>query len=187
MKVPVVILPARFTDARGWFSESYSKRQLSKLGINVDFVQDNHSFSASCGTLRGVHFQSPPHVQAKLVRCVVGAIWDVVVDLRAGSPTYGNWVATELTAAGGEQLYVPGGFGHGFITLNDNVEVAYKTSSYYEPECDGGIAWNDPDIAINWPIANQAPLLSEKDRSLPRLEDFVSPFSYEGTPLRPIG
>lgn len=184
--IPKLITPPRFGDARGWFSESYSKRQLLELGIDIEFVQDNHSFSASRGTLRGVHFQSPPHVQTKLVRCIAGAIWDVAVDLRAGSPTYGNWVAAELTASGGEQLYVPGGFGHGFITLSDNVEVAYKASNYYAPQCDGGVIWNDPDIAIDWPLTNLAPILSSKDWALPRLEDFTSPFPYDGAPLMPL-
>lgn len=183
INLPKLIVPPRFGDARGWFTESYSKRRMSELGIGIDFVQDNHSFSAVRGTLRGVHFQSPPHVQAKLVRCVAGAIWDVAVDLRAGSPSYGQWVSAELTASGGEQLYVPGGFGHGFITLTDNAEVAYKTSAYYAPECDGGIVWNDPDIGIDWPLANAGPVLSGKDQFLPRLSDFVSPFAYDGMPL----
>lgn len=183
LSVPKRIVPARFGDARGWFTESYSRQRLTEIGIDLEFVQDNHSFSASRGTLRGIHFQSPPHVQAKLVRCIAGAIWDVAVDLRSGSPSFGKWVAAELTAGGGEQLYVPGGFGHGFITLTDNVEVAYKASGYYAPECDGGIAWNDADIAIDWPLADLQPNLSDKDKGLPKLKDFVSPFAYDGTPL----
>lgn len=183
MPIPKRIIPARFGDARGWFTESYSKRRFAELGIDDDFVQDNHSFSATKGTLRGLHFQTPPHVQGKLVRCLAGAIWDVAVDLRAGSPTYGKWVAAELTAAGGEQLYVPGGFAHGFLTLTDNVEVAYKASGYYAPECDGGVAWNDPEIGIDWPLVGTDPVLSDKDKTLPMLRDFASPFAYDGEPL----
>lgn len=184
--LPQRIVPARFGDARGWFTESYSRRRLAELGIDIEFVQDNHSFSATKGTLRGLHFQSPPHVQAKLVRCIAGVIWDVAVDLRAGSPTYGKWVAAELTASGGEQLYVPAGFGHGFVTLTENAEVAYKASGYYAPECDGGVVWDDPDIAIDWPLSGQQPVLSDKDRALPRLKDFASPFAYDGEPLQPL-
>lgn len=183
LSIPKRIVPARFGDSRGWFTESYSRRRLAELGIDIEFVQDNHSFSATRGTLRGIHFQSPPHAQAKLVRCTAGAIWDVAVDLRSGSPTYGQWVAAELTASGGEQLYVPGGFGHAFVTLTDNVEVAYKASRYYAPECDGGIVWNDPDVAIDWPMADLEPVLSAKDEALPGLKQFVSPFAYDGTPL----
>ena len=123
--IPQRIVPARYGDTRGWFTESYNKLALAALGIDCDFVQDNHSFSEARGTLRGIHFQSPPHAQAKLVRCLAGAIWDVAVDLRAGSPTFGRWVAAELTAAGGEQLFIPVGFGHGFATLTRNAEVAY--------------------------------------------------------------
>lgn len=184
--IPQRIVPPRHGDARGWFTESYNRRRLAEQGIDVDFVQDNHSFSARRGTLRGLHFQVPPEPQAKLVRCLAGAIWDVAVDVRAGSPTYGQWVAAELTAAGGEQLFVPVGFAHGFITLTDNAEVAYKASGYYAPACDAGIAWDDPDIAIAWPLAGIEPQLSDKDRKLPRLADFASPFAYDGTPLQPL-
>jgi len=183
MPIPQRIVPVRHGDARGWFTESYSRRRLAELGIADDFVQDNHSFSAARGTLRGLHFQTPPHGQAKIVRCLAGAIWDAAVDLRAGSPTYGKWVGCELTAAGGEQLYVPIGFAHGFITLTDNVEVAYKTSDYYAPDCDGGVAWDDPDIALAWPLEGLEPMLSDKDRKLPRLADFASPFAYDGIPM----
>jgi dTDP-4-dehydrorhamnose 3,5-epimerase len=183
MPIPKRIVPARHGDARGWFTESYSKRRLEDAGIFEDFVQDNHSFSASRYTLRGLHFQSPPHAQAKLVRCLVGAIWDVAVDLRKGSPTYGRWVAAELTAAGGEQLYVPVGFAHGFVTLTENAEVAYKTSDYYAPECDGGLAWDDPDFAIPWPLDGALPQLSGKDAVQPALADFDSPFVYDGIPM----
>jgi dTDP-4-dehydrorhamnose 3,5-epimerase len=183
MPIPQRIVPVRHGDARGWFTESYSKRRLEELGVVEDFVQDNHSFSAARGTLRGLHFQAPPHGQAKLVRCLAGAIWDVAVDLRQGSPTYGKWVGCELTAAGGEQLYVPVGFAHGFLTLTENAEVAYKTSDYYAPQCDGGIAWDDPDIGLPWPLEGAAPMLSDKDRGLPRLAAFDSPFAYDGLPM----
>jgi dTDP-4-dehydrorhamnose 3,5-epimerase len=181
--IPQRIVPARYGDTRGWFTESYNKRALAALGIYHDFVQDNHSFSAARGTLRGIHFQSPPHAQAKLVRCLAGAIWDIAVDLRAGSPTYGKWIAAELSAAGGEQLFVPVGFGHGFVTLTENAEVAYKASSYYAPDSEGGVAWDDPDLAIPWPLDGAEPLLSGKDGVLPRLSEWKSPFAYDGHPL----
>lgn len=178
------IVPRRIGDARGWFSETYSRRQLSEdYGIEVDFLQDNHSFSAQQGTLRGIHFQRPPHAQAKLVRCVAGAIWDVAIDLRAGSPTFGQWAAAELTSDGGEQFYIPVGFGHAFITLTPNAEVVYKASAYYEPHSEDGLIWNDPDLAIAWPVGPVEPTLSDKDQALPRLCDFESPFTYDGEPL----
>lgn len=183
MPIPQRLIPRRHGDARGWFTETYSKRRLAEAGIDEEFVQDNHSFSAARGTLRGIHFQIPPHAQAKIVRCLAGAIWDVAVDLRAGSPTYGSWVAAELTASGGEQLYVPEGFGHGFLTLSENAEVAYKTSGYYVPECEAGLAWNCPDVAIDWPLAGLEPVLSDKDRQLPSLTGWASPFAYDGVPL----
>ena len=183
MPLPKLLVPPRHGDARGWFSETYSKRRLAEIGIGDDFVQDNHSFSAARGTLRGIHFQTPPHAQAKIVRCLAGAIWDVAVDLRAGSPSYGRWVAAELTASGGEQLYIPVGFGHGFVTLSENAEVAYKTSDYYAPAFDAGLAWDDPAMAITWPDLGIAPVLSDKDRNLPGLGTFASPFAYDGTPL----
>jgi dTDP-4-dehydrorhamnose 3,5-epimerase len=185
--MPVVkVTPKRFGDARGWFAETYQRDRFHALGINAEFVQDNHSMSAATGTLRGIHFQTPPHAQAKLVRCLKGRIWDVAVDLRRGSPTYGQWVATELTAERGEQLYVPAGFGHAFVTLEADCEVAYKTSDFYAPDCDGGIIWNDPDLAIAWPLDGATPLLSDKDMKLPTLAQFESPFDYDGRPLQPL-
>jgi len=186
MPNPQLIIPRRFGDARGWFSETYNQRTLAELDIHDHFVQDNHSLSVSKGTLRGLHFQTPPHAQAKLVRCISGAIWDVAVDVRAASPTFGQWVGAELTASGGEQLYIPVGFAHGVITLTDHAEVAYKTSDYYAPQCDNGIIWNDPMIAIDWPISNAEPILSEKDQKLGLLQDFASPFDYDGMPLAPL-
>ena len=177
------ITPRRFQDARGWFSETWRRDRYAAAGIGADFVQDNHSYSQAAGTLRGIHFQTPPFAQAKLVRCLRGRIWDVAVDLRAGSPTYGQWTAAELTAQRGEQLFVPAGFGHAFLTLEPDAEVAYKVDAFYAPECDAGIAWNDPDLGIDWPLPGAAPELSDKDAALPRLKDFVSPFPYDGRPL----
>lgn len=182
--MPVIrITPKRFADSRGWFSETYQRDRFRAAGVGADFVQDNQSYSAPAGTLRGIHFQTPPHAQAKLVRCLKGRIWDVAVDLRAGSPTYGRWVAAELTAGRGEQLFIPAGYGHAFLTLEPDCEVAYKVDDFYAPECDGGIRWDDPDLAIAWPLPIAAPELSEKDARLPLLKDFVSPFPYDEQPL----
>lgn len=186
--MPVVrFVPKRFEDARGWFSETFQRDRFAAAGIDTPFVQDNQSYSRSAGTLRGIHFQTPPHAQAKLVRCLRGRIWDVAVDLRRDSPTFGQSVAAELTAAGGEQLFVPVGFGHAFLTLEDDCEVAYKTSEFYAPDCDGGIAWNDPTLAIDWPLQPGWPHLSDKDQRLPTLQQFISPFDYDGRPLSPLG
>lgn len=183
--MPVVrIVPKRFEDARGWFCETYQRDRFQAAGIDADFVQDNQSLSRPAGTLRGIHFQTPPHAQAKLVRCLRGRIWDVAVDLRAGSPSYGQWVGAELTAERGEQLYVPAGFGHGFVTLEADTEVAYKTSDFYAPDCDAGLAWDDPDLAIAWPLPGAAPELSDKDARLAAFKEFVSPFAYDGRPLQ---
>lgn len=182
--MPVIrITPKRFADSRGWFSETYQRDRFRAAGVGADFVQDNQSYSAPAGTLRGIHFQTPPHAQAKLVRCLKGRIWDVAVDLRGGSPTYGRWVAAELTAGRGEQLFIPAGYGHAFLTLEPDCEVAYKVDDFYAPECDGGIRWDDPDLAIAWPLPIAAPELSEKDARLPLLKDFVSPFPYDEQPL----
>jgi dTDP-4-dehydrorhamnose 3,5-epimerase len=182
--VPVkVVQPKRFGDDRGWFSEVYRRDRLTEIGIEVEFVQDNHSMSQAAGVLRGIHFQAPPHGQAKLVRCVRGRIWDVAVDLRRGSPTFGDWAACELTADNGRQLFIPVGFGHGFITLEPNSEVQYKTSDFYAPDCESGVIWNDPDLALPWPAPADGPILSDKDRRLPSLAQFDSPFAYDGQPL----
>ena len=182
--MPVVrITPRRFQDARGWFSETWQRDRYRAAGIDAEFVQDNHSYSRPAGTLRGIHFQTAPFAQAKLVRCLRGRIWDVAVDLRAGSPTYAQWVAAELTAQRGEQLFVPAGFGHAFLTLEPDTEVAYKVDAFYASECDAGVAWDDPELAIDWPLSGAAPELSEKDAKLPRLKDFRSPFAYDGRPL----
>lgn len=166
-------------DSRGWFSETYSEARLSEMGINVRFVQDNHSMSTQAGTVRGIHFQAPPYVQAKLVKCLKGSIKDYAVDLRRGSPTYGQWASALLSAENGDQLYIPAGFGHAFITLVDDVEVAYKVSAPYAPSSEGGIKWNDPSVAIDWPLDQIDARLSEKDVALPLLDSFDSPFEYE--------
>lgn len=181
-----LIKPRRFADDRGWFSETYNARTYAALGVTVAFCQDNHSMSRPAGVLRGLHFQRPPHAQAKLVRCVRGAIWDVAVDIRTGSPTFGRFVATELTAENGWQLFVPEGFAHGFVTLAPDTEVEYKVSDFYSPDCDGGLIWNDPDLAVPWPLADGAPILSDKDQKLPRLSEFENPFIYDGIPLSPL-
>lgn len=177
-----LIKPVRHGDARGWFTEVYSEKAFAARGIDVRFVQDNHSLSVPAFTLRGLHFQTPPHGQAKLVRCIRGRILDVAVDVRAGSPTYGQHVAAELTAENGHQLYVPVGFAHAFLTLEPACEVTYKVSDIYAPQCDGGIRWDS--VGIDWPLPHGAvPELSAKDALLPSLADFNSPFPYDGNPL----
>jgi dTDP-4-dehydrorhamnose 3,5-epimerase len=177
----VLITPRRFGDARGWFAETYSTRAFVEPLGNVTFVQDNQAFSAQRGTLRGLHFQRPPEPQAKLVRVLRGSIFDVAVDLRVGSPTYGRWIGATLTADGGEQLFVPRGFAHGYCTLEPNTEVAYKVDGFYAPACDAGLAWNDPTLGVAWPIAADEAVLSDKDKILPAFKDFVSPFGYDPT------
>jgi dTDP-4-dehydrorhamnose 3,5-epimerase len=181
--VPRIVVPRRHFDDRGWFSETFNKSRLRDVGISCDFVQENQSSSTRAGTLRGLHFQLPPAAQAKLVIVVRGKIVDVAVDIRCGSPTYGKHIATEISAESGHQLYVPVGFAHGFLTLEDNVLVTYKVSHNYSPAHDAGIRWNDPDIAFPWPIKEADVILSEKDRQLPFLSEFSSPFSYDGNPL----
>ena len=179
MKVNICILikPNRHGDHRGFFAETYNRKKYLEYGIDIEFVQDNHSISKEVGTLRGLHFQSPPHAQAKLVRCGRGALFDVTVDIRRGSPTYGKWESFELTAENGYQLYVPIGFAHGFMTLEQESEIVYKCSDYYAPETEKSISWKDPDIKICWPKLDK-PILSEKDAGAPILEDFESPFIY---------
>ena len=181
-----LIKPRRIGDDRGWFSETFKLRELAALGIGDSFVQDNHSMSAKVGTLRGLHFQTPPHAQAKLVRCVRGRLLDVAVDVRRGSPTYGRHVAAELSAANGHQLYVPVGFLHGFLTLEADCEVIYKVTDYYAPDCDGGIRYDDPAIGVAWPDLPGGLTLSDKDTRLPTLAEFDSPFPYDGEPLAPL-
>ena len=172
------IVPKRFGDHRGFFSETYSRRVLAASGIDIAFVQDNHSLSAQIGTVRGLHFQAPPHAQAKLVRCGRGAIFDVAVDIRRGSPTYGKWVGFELSAENGAQMYVPAGFAHGFVTLLPDSEIIYKCSDYYAPDTEGALRWDDPDVGIGWPLSGPA-VLSDKDRLAPLLANLNSPFVWE--------
>jgi dTDP-4-dehydrorhamnose 3,5-epimerase len=188
-KVPMPVKlfkPGRFGDDRGWFSETYNHRRMVEQGSGVVFVQDNHSLSRSVGTIRGLHFQAPPYGQVKLVRCIRGAIWDVAVDVRAGSPSYGKWVSAELSADNGHQLYIPVGFAHGFVTLTPDAEVIYKVSAYYDRDSEGGVAWNDPTLSLPWPLPSSGPVLSDKDLVLPKLADLESPFSYEGEPPIPL-
>ncbi len=186
MSSPVqLIRPKRHGDARGWFTETYNRDTFARLGITCTFVQDNHSLSAPAFTLRGLHFQSPPRAQDKLVRCIRGRIFDVAVDIRAGSPTYGQWVGTELSAENGHQLFVPTGFAHGFVTLENDCEVTYKCSDVYAPAQDGGIRWDS--IGVDWPIpVGTSPELSDKDRGQPPLANFNSPFAYDGRPLESL-
>lgn len=175
MESVIKIEPQRHGDHRGFFAETYSRARYANLGVGIDFVQDNHSMSTHAGTLRGLHFQAPPHAQAKLVRCGRGAIFDVAVDIRKGSPTYGHWVGHELSEDNGHQLYVPVGFAHGFVTLRPNSEIVYKCSDYYAPEAEGAINWNDPDIGIDWPMSNDL-TISDKDRTAKVLSELDSPF-----------
>jgi dTDP-4-dehydrorhamnose 3,5-epimerase len=179
LKGLLVLQPKRHGDARGWFSEVYSRPALLALGLDLHFVQDNHSMSGPIGTLRGLHYQRPPMAQDKLVRCTRGVIFDVAVDVRAGSPSFGKWFGVELSAENGTQLLVPIGFLHGFVTRSEGTEVQYKVTAPYAPECDGAIAWNDPDIGIDWGVAT--PVLSAKDSAAPRLAEFKSPFMYGGS------
>ncbi len=171
----VILTPRRFGDDRGFFSESWSRKVLASHGIDIDFVQDNHSVSARTGTLRGLHFQSPPHAQAKLVRCGRGRLFDVAVDIRGGSATYGKWVGVELSFENGKQLLIPEGFLHGFVTREPDTEIVYKCSDYYAPECDGAVRFDDPAIGIDWGLTGE-PVLSEKDAKAPLLSQIGTPF-----------
>jgi len=172
----MLITPRRFEDDRGYFFESYNSAALAKEGIDTTFVQDNHSLSRDMGTVRGLHYQSPPHAQDKLVRVSQGTIFDVAVDIRKSSPNFGQWVGVELSAKNGRQLLVPKGFLHGFMTLAEDCEVQYKCSDIYAPQCDGAVKFDDDDIGIEWPLAAQQAILSEKDASAPAFAGFDSPF-----------
>lgn len=169
-----ILEPRVFGDERGWFMETYSK--INTPEIDCDFVQDNHSYSREKGVLRGIHFQNGEHAQAKLVRCIRGAVIDVAVDLRKGSPTYMQWEAIELSAENKKQFFIPRGFGHGFLTLTEDVEFVYKTDNYYNHESDRGIIWNDPDLGIDWGIDN--PILSDKDKISSFLKDSDCTYEY---------
>lgn len=182
-----LVVPARHADGRGWFSETYNQATFRSMGIATEFMQDNHSLSVPAYTLRGLHFQLPPFAQAKLVRCIRGRIFDVAVDIRRTSPTFGHWVASELSAENGHQLFLPVGFAHGFLTLEPDCEVIYKCSAFYAPEHESGFVWNDPDAAINWPLPEgQTPELSAKDQRLPPLSQLNGSFDYDGRPLKRV-
>jgi dTDP-4-dehydrorhamnose 3,5-epimerase len=173
----LILEPRRFGDSRGFFSESWSRRTLAAAGLFLpEFVQDNHSLSAKAGTIRGLHFQAPPHAQGKLVRCGRGRLLDVAVDVRLGSPTYGQWVTVELSFANGRQLWIPAGFLHGFLTLEDDTEIVYKCTDHYAPECDGAVRWDSAGIDWGWA---GTPVVSDKDAAAPPLADFESPFTWE--------
>jgi dTDP-4-dehydrorhamnose 3,5-epimerase len=173
-----ILEPERFGDQRGFVSETYNRRTLAECGIELEFVQDNHSLSGPKGTIRGLHYQSPPFAQDKLIRVVRGSILDVAVDLRHGSPTYGKHVAALISARAWNQILVPIGFAHGFCTLEADTEIIYKGTNYYSPEHDLGVLWNDPELGIEWPVSAARCVLSTKDQRLPRLSDIVSPFAY---------
>jgi dTDP-4-dehydrorhamnose 3,5-epimerase len=173
-----ILEPERFDDERGFLSETYNRRALAERGIELDFVQDNHSMSRWKGTIRGLHYQSPPFAQDKLVRVIRGSILDVAVDLRRGSPTYGKHVAAVISAIAWNQILIPVGFAHGFCTLETDTEIIYKVTNYYSSEHDRGVLWEDLDLGIEWPVSKLTPVVSPKDRSLPRLCEIVSPFAY---------
>ena len=177
-KIPGVLIiePARHGDSRGFFSESWNRSRYAAAGMDIDFVQDNHSMSVATDTLRGLHFQAPPSAQAKLIRCGQGSLFDVAVDIRKGSPTYGQWVGAELSFENGRQLFIPEGFLHGFVTREPMTEIIYKCSNYYDAEADGSVAWNS--CGIEWGLTGE-PVLSDKDRNAPSLETFNSPFTLE--------
>lgn len=177
----MVLTPRRFSDARGHFFEAYSEKTFAAIGITTRFVQDNQSLSVAKGTVRGLHFQLPPAAQAKLVRVLQGSVYDVAIDLRVGSPTYGQCDGATLTADGGEQIFVPRGFAHGFCTLEPDTVVAYKVDEFYAPASDSGLIWNDPTLGVRWPVAACDAVLSDKDTTHGRFADFKSPFRYEGT------
>jgi len=171
----LILTPRRFGDARGFFSESWNKRTLEQAGVHLpSFVQDNHSMSVRPGTLRGLHYQSPPHAQGKLVRCGRGRLFDVAVDIRKGSPAYGRWFGTELSYENGRQLWIPAGFLHGFVTREAETEIIYKCTDHYAPECDGAVRWDS--LGIDWGVGD--PLLSDKDARAPAFADFDSPFVW---------
>lgn len=181
LSIPEIIIlrPNIFSDDRGFFSESWNRKRYLDEGLDLDFVQDNESFSAICHTLRGLHFQRPPYAQDKLVRCTKGRILDVAVDIRAGSPTYGQHVKVELDAQSRAQLLVPKGFAHGFLTLEPDCEVQYKVTDYYSPECDANIIWSDQDLNIDWGVAADQVTLSKKDAEAPCLADIDTGFVYD--------
>jgi len=176
----LILTPPRHTDPRGFFSETFNTATLKGNGIETDFVQDNHSLSVAAGVVRGLHFQAPPHAQAKLVRVGTGAVIDVAVDIRKGSPTYGEWVGVELSADNGRQLLIPEGFLHGFVTLKPNTEILYKCSDYYAPDCDGSVHFASTAIGIEWGIDPGQAIMSDKDNNAVPFCEFDSPFIWSG-------
>lgn len=173
----LIVTPRRFGDARGFFAETWNAQAFAEAGIDAAFVQDNHSLSETAGTLRGLHFQAPPHAQGKLVRCGRGALFDVAVDIRAGSPTYGAWTGVELSAENGRQIWIPAGFAHGFLTLADATEIVYKCTDFYAPAAEAAILWSS--CGVDWPLpaaAGGAPILSDKDAAAPPFPAFETPF-----------
>lgn len=178
----VLIKPRRFGDARGYFCETFNARAFRDTVAALDFVQDNEALSGAVGTLRGLHFQKPPTTQGKLVRALRGAILDVAVDIRHGSPTFGRYVSARLDAAEGAQLWVPPGFAHGYCTLEPDTMVAYKVTDFYSPADDGGILWNDPAVGVAWPLGPGGAVLSDKDTRLPLLKDLPAIFTYGAAP-----
>ena len=174
----LLVEPKRFGDERGFFVETYNRRRWTDGGIGGEFVQDNHSMSAVRGTVRGLHFQAPPHAQDKLIRVSHGAVLDVVVDIRRGSPTWGRSVAVELSADNGRQLYVPKGFAHGFMTLTQRAEVLYKVTDYYAPEAEGGLLWCDPALGVDWPMGPDEATANARDAAFPPLSELQSPFDW---------
>jgi dTDP-4-dehydrorhamnose 3,5-epimerase len=175
----LLMVPTKRGDERGWFSETYRNDVLASQGVQAAFVQDNHVYSADRGVLRGLHFQTLPHAQGKLVRCSRGAILDVAVDIRKGSPTYGHNVTMELSAQNWRQLWVPPGFAHGYLTLEDDTEVIYKVTDYWAPDCERGIAWNDAHLDIDWGISAEDVILSDKDKVLPKLAELEPFFQFD--------
>ena len=174
-----IVKPTKFSDGRGYFSETYSQSAFSEAGVSMAFVQDNQSFSVEKGTVRGLHFQSAPCAQDKLVRVVQGAIFDVAVDIRTGSPTFGEYVSAVVSSANWNQVFVPVGFAHGFMTLEPNTEVIYKVSNYYSPDHEKGLLWNDPALGIEWPFGERDVTLSPKDKIFPHLADLPPVFHYD--------
>lgn len=177
-----LVTPRRFGDARGWFSETWTRPKMAAAGLDFDFMQDNHSYSSQVHTLRGLHYQAPPFAQTKLVRVARGAVLDVAVDIRVGSPTYLKWVAEELSAENGAQLLVPRGFLHGFLTLQPDTEVLYKVDNPYSAEADGAVRFDDPTLGVDWGIDPAKAVLSDKDAAAPAFADFDNPFTYEANP-----
>jgi dTDP-4-dehydrorhamnose 3,5-epimerase len=187
--LPFELIPKKYRDDRGWFTESWVRKNFESNVGAVDFCQDNHSHSMHTGTIRGLHFQTLPHAQAKLVRCIVGRIFDVAVDVRHGSSTFGKWMARTLSAEIGNQLFIPAGFAHGFMTLEDNCEVIYKVDDYYAPDADSGFAWDDADVGIAWPFPNAAdpsPILSNKDAALRPLAELDTGFRFDPATMQPM-